>query len=113
MNIVDENSNMIPNFTHPSKAALWIRQNGNKPLTNQTFHGLLADLVGGASREQANIVRVLTRPGISHLSSIAPSKGFITQEEFNDLLDHLKSHPRSLNLSYQITERGTFVEFYD
>lgn len=104
----------IPHFTKPFQAALWIREEGWQPLTNQTFRGLLMDLIGGSlSEDESDTIRVLSRPGNNLVGARAPMEGYLTHEEGITMINSLNKAVNKPNLSFEETDQGIFIRFYD
>ncbi len=98
---------ILPEFDYVMDAALWIRENGNASLTNQTFKEILSDLMKRPVREEEYIrAKVLSCP---------PSyseTGYLTVEEKEELDVVCHEHDRLIQtVSYTISEQGIFVRF--
>ena len=101
----------IPSFTSSLEAAKWIRKNGHTHLTNQSFKGLVSDMVGHAiGEEEAITVRVVTGPAEHHYRR-DDWAGFTTKEETEELLRRMECSDflrRDINITETVL--GDYVE---
>lgn len=99
----------LPKFTSTIDAALWIRKNGNYPLTNQTFKGLLGDLVGRSMREEEYLIaRLHTSPTIRYLNELLID-GFITKEEKEEFIIELNEKRLDVKVKIIDTILGSYI----
>ncbi len=101
----------IPSFTSSLEAAKWIRKNGHTHLTNQSFKGLVSDMVGHMiGEEEAVTVRVLTGSAEHHYRG-DDWAGFTTKEETEELLKRMECSDVSwTNINITETVLGDYVE---
>ncbi len=105
-----KNWDALPKFASRLDAAIWIRANGNNPLTNETFKGLLSDLIGRTvSDEEYLTARIYTSPLVKYMKKCSVD-GFITVEEKEHLEKIIKDKDTDMRIQIVDTILGSYVE---